>query len=114
MHKGLYFMGWYRDMWNYHPSLPLKNMQMVEDITDIHANMLIWSCLGSGAIGLPYLDKEANDDTAPRLRLYGFMNDKEFCAECKKRGVRCLPCCGKRSYGNSAQNLMRMRVSCYL
>ena len=88
MHKGLYFMGWYRDMWNYHPSLPLKNMQMVEDITDIHANMLIWSCLGSGAIGLPYLDKEANDDTAPRLRLYGFMNDKEFCAECKKRGVK--------------------------
>lgn len=75
-------------MWNYHPSLPLKNMQMVEDITDIHANMLIWSCLGSGAIGLPYLDKEANDDTAPRLRLYGFMNDKEFCAECKKRGVK--------------------------
>lgn len=88
MHKGLYFMGWYRDMWNYHPSLPLKNIQMVEDITDIHANMLIWSCLGSGAIGLPYLDKEANDDTAPRLRLYGFMNDKEFCAECKKRGVK--------------------------
>ena len=29
MHKGLYFMGWYRDMWNYHPSLPMKNMQMV-------------------------------------------------------------------------------------
>lgn len=81
-------MGWYRDMWNYHPSLPIKNMQMVEDIVDIHANMLIWSCLGSGAIGLPYLDKEANDDTAPRLRLYGFMNDKEFCEECRKRGVK--------------------------
>ena len=88
MNKGLYFMGWYRDMWNYHPSLPLKNMQMVEDITDIHANMLIWSCLGSGAIGLPYMDKEANDETAPRLRLYGFMNDKEFCEECRKRGVK--------------------------
>lgn len=88
MNKGLYFMGWYRDMWNYHPSLPLKNMQMIEDITDIHANMLIWSCLGSGAIGLPYLDLEANDETAPRLRLYGFMNDKEFCEECRKRGVK--------------------------
>lgn len=81
-------MGWYRDMWNYHPSLPLKNMQMVEDITDIHANMLIWSCLGSGAIGLPYMDLEANGETAPRLRLYGFMNDKEFCEECRKRGVK--------------------------
>lgn len=88
MFKGLYFMGWYRDMWNYHPSLPLKNMHMVEDIADIHANMLTWSCLGSGAIGLPYLDKEANDKTAPRLRLYGFMNDREFCEECRKRGVR--------------------------
>ena len=88
MNKGLYFMGWYRDMWNYHPSLPMKNMQMIEDIQDIHANMLIWSCLGSGAIGLPYLDLEANDETAPRLRLYGFMNDSEFCQECKKRGIR--------------------------
>ena len=88
MNKGLYFMGWYRDMWNYHPSLPMKNMQMIEDIEDIHANMLIWSCLGSGAIGLPYLDREANDDTPPRMRLYGFMNDSEFCAECKKRGIR--------------------------
>lgn len=88
MLKGLYFMGWYRDMWNYHPSLPQKNMQMVDDICDIHANMLIWSSLGSGAIGLPYLEKEAFDDTAPRLRLYGFMNDNEFCEECAKRGVK--------------------------
>lgn len=87
MLKGLYFMGWYRDMWNYHPSLPMKNMQMVEDIVDIKANTLIWSCLGSGAIGLPYLDKEANEAIPPRLRLYGFMNDKEFCAECAKRGI---------------------------
>ena len=88
MNKGLYFMGWYRDMWNYHPSLPMKNMQMIEDIQDIHANMLIWSCLGSGAIGLPYLDLEANGETPPRMRLYGFMNDREFCEECRKRGIR--------------------------
>lgn len=88
MNKGIYFMGWYRDMWNYHPSLPMKNMQMVEDICDIHGNMLVWSCLGSGAIGLPYMDKEANENIPPRLRLYGFMNDKEFCTELKKRGVK--------------------------
>jgi hypothetical protein len=88
MLKGLYFMGWYRDMWNYHPSLPQKNMQMVDDICDIHANMLIWSSLGSGAIGLPYMEKEAFGDTSPRLRLYGFMNDNEFCQECAKRGIK--------------------------
>lgn len=88
MQKGIYFMGWQRDMWNYHPSLPMKNMQMVEDICDIHGNMLIWSCLGSGAIGLPYLDREANEEIPPRMRLYGYMNDKEFCEECKKRGIR--------------------------
>ena len=88
MLKGIYFMGWQRDMWNYHPSLPMKNMQMVEDICDIHGNMLIWSSLGSGAIGLPYLDKEANDPTPPRMRLYGYMNDREFCEECRKRGVK--------------------------
>ena len=88
MLKGIYFMGWQRDMWNYHPSLPMKNMQMIQDIEDIHGDMLIWSCLGSGAIGLPYLDREANDDTSPRMRLYGFMNDKEFCQECRKRGIK--------------------------
>ena len=81
-------MGWYRDMWNYHPSLPQKNMQMVEDIVDTHANMLIWSSLGSGAIGLPYLEKEAFDDVSPRMRLYGFMNDSEFCHECAKRDIK--------------------------
>jgi len=87
MIRGLYFMGWYRDMWNYHPSLPMKNLHMVEDIVDIKANTLIWSCLGSGAIGLPYLDREANEPIPPRLRLYGFMNDREFCGECAKRGI---------------------------
>lgn len=88
MQKGIYFMGWQRDMWNYHPSLPMKNMQMVEDICDMHGNMLTWSCLGSGAIGLPYLDREANEEIPPRMRLYGYMNDKEFCEECKKRGIK--------------------------
>ena len=88
MLKGIYFMGWYRDMWNYHPSLPMKNMQMVEDICDMHGNMLIWSSLGSGAIGLPYMEREAYEPIPPRLRLYGFMNDKEFCAECAKRGIK--------------------------
>ena len=97
MLKGIYFMGWQRDMWNYHPSLPMKNMQMIQDIEDIHGDMLIWSCLGSGAIGLPYLDREANDDTSPRMRLYGFMpgvqkkrDQSFFCTlEIPVVGIRC-------------------------
>lgn len=88
MKKGLYFMGWQRDMWNYHPSLPMKNMHMIEDILEMHGNMLIWSCLGSGAIGLPYLALEAEGTVPPRMRLYGYMNDREFCKECMKRGIR--------------------------
>lgn len=34
MNKGLYFMGWPRGMWNYHPSLPMKNLHMIEDIEE--------------------------------------------------------------------------------
>lgn len=81
-------MGWQRDMWNYHPSLPMKNMHMLEDIVEMRGNMLIWSCLGSGAIGLPYLALEAEGMIEPRMRLYGYMNDKEFCGECLKRGIQ--------------------------
>ena len=80
-------MGWYRDMWNYHPSLPMKNTHMIDDIEEIRANTLIWSCLGSGAIGLPYLDLEANGKVPPRMRLYGFVNDSEFCRTCADRGI---------------------------
>jgi len=87
MLRGLYFMGWYRDMWNYHPSLPIKNLHMIDDIESMQGNTLIWSSLGSGAIGLPYLDLEANDKVAPRLRLYGFLNDREFCEECARRNI---------------------------
>lgn len=75
-------------MWNYHPSLPMKNMHMIEDIIEMHGNMLLWSCLGSGAIGLPYLALEAEGAVEPRMRLYGYMNDREFCGECRKRGIR--------------------------
>ena len=75
-------------MWNYHPSLPMKNMHMIEDIIEMHGNMLLWSCLGSGAIGLPYLALEAEGAAEPRMRLYGYMNDREFCGECRKRGIR--------------------------
>lgn len=87
MIRGMHYMCWYREDWNYHPSLPMKRLQQVEDIVDVGGNMLLWSCLGSGAIGLPYLEREAYDEVPPRLRFYGFLNDSEFCEECTKRGI---------------------------
>ena len=87
MIRGLHYMCWYRQDWNYHPSMPMKRLQQVQDIEDMSGNLLLWSCLGSGAIGIQYLDKEANEAIPPRLRFYGYLNDKEFIAECKQRGV---------------------------
>ena len=49
--------------------------------------MLLWSCMGSGGIGLPYLDKELNESMPGRLRFYGHLNDGEFARECARRGV---------------------------
>jgi hypothetical protein len=54
MIRGLHFTAWYRDMANYHPALPMKRMQMVDDITDMEGTALIWSCVGSAGIGLPF------------------------------------------------------------
>ncbi|MFZ4395452.1 MAG: hypothetical protein ACOYOU_07480, partial [Kiritimatiellia bacterium] len=87
MIRGLHYMCWHRQDWNYHPSMPMKRLQQVQDIVDMSGNMLLWSCLGSGAIGMQYLDKEANEAIPPRLRFYGYLNDKEFIAECKQRDI---------------------------
>jgi len=87
MIRGMHYMCWYRGDWNYHPSMPMKRLQNIQDIVDVNGNLLLWSCLGSGAIGIQYLDKEANEAIPPRLRLYGYLNDTEFIAECAKRGI---------------------------
>lgn len=87
MLRGLHYQAWYKDMWNYHPCLPMKNIKMINDITDMEGNMLIWSCVGSAGIGLPFLEKEIGEQVPARLRFYGFLNDKEFCEECAKRGI---------------------------
>ncbi len=87
MIRGMHYMCWFKDDWNYHPSMPMKRLQQIQDIVDMNGNLLLWSCLGSGAVGLPYLEKEANEVIPPRLRFYGYMNDKEFCQECGKRGI---------------------------
>ncbi len=81
MIRGMHYMCWYRQDWNYHPSMPMKRLQQVQDIVDMNGNLLLWSCLGSGAIGIQYLDKEANEAIPPRLRFYGHLNDREFITE---------------------------------
>ncbi len=61
---------------------------MVEDLVDFRATMLVWAALGGGSLSLPYLEQEATQDIGPRFRLYGFVNDAEFIAECRKRGIK--------------------------
>ena len=85
--RGVYFDGWYKDIYCYHPSLPIRNMLMLEDLEKYHATTLLWSMMGGGPISLPWLEHEAFGDVDPRLRFYGFMNDSEFIAECGKRGI---------------------------
>ncbi|MCI8623020.1 MAG: hypothetical protein HFG26_05085 [Provencibacterium sp.] len=87
MLRGMHYMCWYKGDWNYHPSMMAKRLQQVEDIETVHGNMLLWSCLGSGAIGIPYLEREAFEPISPRFRFYGYLNDSEFCRECEKRDI---------------------------
>ncbi len=90
MERGIYFDGWYHNHHCYHPSLPYRSMQMVEDLEKYKATILVWSVMGGGSISLPYLENEAFGELDPRLRFYGFMNDSEFVAECKKRGIKAM------------------------
>ena len=87
MIRGMHYMCWYDRDWNYHPSMPMKRMQNIQDIEDMRGNLLLWSCMGSAAIGIPYLYREAFETIPPRLRFYGHLNDSEFAKECAKRGM---------------------------
>lgn len=88
MERGVYFDGWYRNNHCYHPTLPIRSMQMIEDLERYHATALVWSILGGGSLSLPFLEHEAYGEIDPRLRYYGFLNDSEFIAECNKRGIK--------------------------
>lgn len=88
MERGIYFDGWYKNNHCYHPSLPVRSMQMIEDLERYKGTLLVWSALGGGSISLPYLEHEAFGKVDPRLRFYGYMNDSEFIAECNKRGIK--------------------------
>ncbi len=90
MLRGMYFMNWYAGDWNYHPLLPPKRMQNVEEIAASGCNLLYWCSMGSGMIGPQILEEELFGQPANRTRFYGFLNDSEFTAECKKRGINTL------------------------
>ena len=61
---------------------------MLEELEDYHATVLVWAGMGGGSISLPYLEHEAFGPVDPRMQVYGFMNDSEFVAECKKRDIK--------------------------
>jgi len=88
MERGVYFDAWFPGQHCYHPSLPPRRLRMVEHLVDFHATVLVWAALGGGSISLPYLEQEAFGEIDPRFRFYGFLNDAEFIAECRKHGIK--------------------------
>ena len=88
MERGIYFDGWFKHNYCYHPSLPIRSTQMLEDLEEYHGTVLAWAGLGGGSISLPYLNHEAFGPVDPRMQIYGYMNDSEFIAECNRRGIR--------------------------
>ena len=88
MERGIYFDAWYKHNHCYHPSLPVRTLQMLEDLELYHGTALVWAGMGGGSISLPYLEQEAFGPVDPRMRFHGGMNDSEFAAECGKRGIK--------------------------
>jgi hypothetical protein len=88
MERGVYFDAWFPGQHCYHPSLPPRRLRMVEHLVDYHATVLVWAALGGGSISLPYLEQEAFGEIDPRFRIYGFLNDAEFVAECRKHDIK--------------------------
>ncbi len=87
MERGVYFDGWYKHNHCYHPSLPIRTVQMLEDLKRFHGTVLVWSGMGGGSISLPYLDQEINGPVDVRMRFYGGMSDREFAAACADLGI---------------------------
>jgi hypothetical protein len=88
MERGVYFDAWFPLQHNYHPSFPPRRLKMIDHLQDYRATMLVWSALGGGNLSLPYLEEEAFGEVPPRYRVYGFVNDAEFIAECGRRGIK--------------------------
>ncbi|HEX8135570.1 MAG TPA: hypothetical protein VF880_19335 [Actinomycetes bacterium] len=88
MERGVYFDAWFPRQHNYHPSFPPRRLKMLDHLQDYRATMLVWAALGGGNLALPYLEEEAFGEVPPRYRVYGFLNDAEFIAECGRRGIK--------------------------
>jgi len=88
MQRGVYFDAWFPRQHCYHPSLPPRRLRMVEDLVDYRADLLVWASMGGGSLSLPYLEQEAFGPVDARARFYGFVNDSEFIAECRKHGIK--------------------------
>lgn len=88
MERGIYFDAWFKHEFCYHPSLPMRSVQMLEDLEKYHGTVLVWAGLGGGSISLPYLHHEAFGEVDPRMQIYGYMNDSEFIAQCNRRGIK--------------------------
>ena len=88
MQRGVYFDAWFPRQHCYHPSLPPRRLRMVDDLVDYRATVLVWACLGGGSLSLPYLEQEAFGEIDARARFYGFVNDREFIAECHKHEIK--------------------------
>jgi hypothetical protein len=87
MERAVYFDGWYPNQYCYHPSMPPRRLSMLEDLADVEATMLVWAGLGGGSISLPYLEEEAYGHIPPRFRQHGYVNDSEFIAHARDRGI---------------------------
>ena len=87
MERGIYFDGWFPNHYCYHPSMPPRRLSMLDDLQDMGGTMLVWAGLGGGSISLSYLEEEAFGAIPARFRQYGFVNDSEFIAHAKDRGI---------------------------
>jgi hypothetical protein len=88
MERGVYFDAWFPLQHNYHPSFPPRRLRMIDHLEDYRATMLVWAALGGGNLALPYMEEEAFGEVPARYRVYGFVNDAEFIAECGRRGIK--------------------------
>ncbi|MGB4137599.1 MAG: hypothetical protein WA971_13600 [Microbacterium sp.] len=87
MERGIYFDGWYPNEYCYHPSMPPRRLSMVDDLEEMGGTMLVWAGLGGGSISLAYLEEEAFGTVPARFRQHGYVNDSEFIAHAKERGI---------------------------
>ena len=87
MERAIYCYGWLPGRPNCHPVHTMKHIGMVEDMARAHATMLCWSMMGSGALSLPFLERQIDGEIPPQLRFHGYLNDKEFNEACLARGI---------------------------